>query len=277
MKIRHNKKRNTAFIYESLIKEATAAMLKQDAKRHNKVVNIIKKHFASNSLLKIHLDCYRSLYETKDADQATAQKILNEAKIKSRLLDAQGLFVKQSDLIDDVNKELSPDVYNTFVPNYKTLATISQIFSHKLSPKNTVILENQIIEHMTEKISVSNDIGDIDNLVFKSFVEKFNEKYNEELLQEQKELLNYYIASFADNSLSLKTFLNEEISRLKNELKKSLNEKDIKEDNQMQKKTNLLIDKLSSFYENNIDENVLLTVMKTQTLVKEIFEDGNQD
>ena len=252
-------------------------MLKQDVKRHNKVVNIIKKHFASNSLLKIHLDCYRSLYETKDADQATAQKILNEAKIKSRLLDAQGLFVKQSDLIDDVNKELSPDVYNTFVPNYKTLATISQIFSHKLSPKNTVILENQIIEHMTEKISVSNDIGDIDNLVFKSFVEKFNEKYNEELLQEQKELLNYYIASFADNSLSLKTFLNEEISRLKNELKKSLNEKDIKEDNQMQKKTNLLIDKLSSFYENNIDENVLLTVMKTQTLVKEIFEDGNQD
>ncbi len=45
----------------------------------------------------------------------------------------------------------------------------------------------------------------------------------------------------------------------------------------MVEKTNLLINKLSSFYENNIDEQVLLTVMKTQTLVKEIFEDGNKD
>jgi TRAP-type mannitol/chloroaromatic compound transport system substrate-binding protein len=277
MKIRHNKKRNTAFIYESLIKEATAAMLKQDKKRHNKVVNIIKKHFTSNSLLKVHLDCYRSLYETKSADHATAQRILNEAKIKSRLLDAQGLLVKQSDLIDDVNKELSSDVYNTFVPNYKTLATISHIFSHKLSPKNTIMLENQIINHMTKTIPTPGDIGEIDNVVFKSFVDKFNQKYNDELLQEQKELLNYYIASFADNSLSLKTFLNEEIGRLKTELKKSLDEQEIKHDERMVEKTNLLINKLSSFYENNIDEQVLLTVMKTQTLVKEIFEDGNKD
>jgi hypothetical protein len=60
-------------------------------------------------------------------------------------------------------------------------------------------------------------------------------------------------------------------------LKKSLDEQEIKHDERMVEKTNLLINKLSSFYENNIDEQVLLTVMKTQTLVKEIFEDGNKD
>jgi hypothetical protein len=130
---------------------------------------------------------------------------------------------------------------------------------------------------MTKTIPTPGDIGEIDNVVFKSFVDKFNQKYNDELLQEQKELLNYYIASFADNSLSLKTFLNEEIGRLKTELKKSLDEQEIKHDERMVEKTNLLINKLSSFYENNIDEQVLLTVMKTQTLVKEIFEDGNKD
>ena len=38
-----------------------------------------------------------------------------------------------------------------------------------------------------------------------------NDEYMEnELLNEQKELLTYYIASFADNALELKIFLNEE-------------------------------------------------------------------
>ena len=36
MKIKHNKKRNTAFVYEILIKEATVAILKKDTKRRNK-------------------------------------------------------------------------------------------------------------------------------------------------------------------------------------------------------------------------------------------------
>ncbi len=43
-------------------------------------------------------------------------------------------------------KNLAPSVFNNFVPNYKTLATIAQIFSNKTSPKNKIILENQIID-----------------------------------------------------------------------------------------------------------------------------------
>ena len=45
MKTRHNKKRNTAFIYESLIVEATVSVLKKDTERQDKAVNIIKKYF----------------------------------------------------------------------------------------------------------------------------------------------------------------------------------------------------------------------------------------
>jgi hypothetical protein len=276
MKIRHNKKRNTAFIYESLIKEATAAMLKRDESTQKKIVKIIRKHFAPDSVLRTHLDCYRSLYESVHMDRDTAQRILNEAKIKSRLLDTEGLFVKQSDLIDDVNKQLTPEVYNTFVPNYKTLATISQIFSDKLSPKNSVILEKQIIEIMTKSPEHTDATTPVDNIVFTSFVNKFNEKYDEELLNEQKKLLNFYIASFADNSISLKVFLNEEIGRLKKELVVSLDHESIKSDEDMLRKTGLIVEKLVSFYNRGLDENVLLTVLKTQKLVKEISEDGDQ-
>tara|TARA_R110000824_G_scaffold256198_3_gene445187 strand:+ start:1245 stop:2072 length:828 start_codon:yes stop_codon:yes gene_type:complete len=275
MKIRHNKKRNTAFIYESLVKEATAAMLRNDVATQKKVVSIIKKHFSSDSVLKVHLDCYRSLYESRNLNKETAEKILREAKIKSRLLDTEGLFVRQSDLIKDVNKELTPEVYNTFVPNYKTLATISQIFSDKLSPKNSVILEGQILNVMTSQAQVAKPNPEIDDVVYASFVNKFNQKYEEELLQEQKVLLNYYITSFADNSLSLKTFLNEEIARLKDMLNDSLLRKEIKNDADMKQKTILIVEKLSSFYSSEANEKVLLAVLKTQRLVKEIFKDGD--
>mgnify|MGYP003681682129 FL=1 len=120
MKIRHNKKRNTAFIYESLIKEATAAIIKNDQKTKQKVVTILKKHFSEGSVLRRHLECYRSLYESNNLDTNTAERILVEAKMASRLLDTQGLFVSQSDLIKDVNEEFPNQFFNTFVPNYKT-------------------------------------------------------------------------------------------------------------------------------------------------------------
>ena len=192
MKIRHNKKRNTAFIYESLIKEATAAIIKNDKKTQNKVLSILRKHFAEGSVLHQHLGCYRSLYESDSLDQNTAEKILREAKLASRLLDVHGLFVSQSDLIKDVNEDFSNDFYNTFVPNYKTLASIAQVFSHKTSPKNSVILENQILTHMTRKNQLnSTDSGKVDSVLMSTFVEKFNKKYDSGLLEEQKTLLNY--------------------------------------------------------------------------------------
>jgi hypothetical protein len=278
MKIRHNKKRNTAFIYESLIKEATAAIIKNDPETKRKITFILKKHFSEGSVLRRHLECYRSLYETANINKEMAQRILREAKMASRLLDAEGLFLKQSDLIDDVNKQLPENsVYNTFIPNYKALATIDQIFSNKLSPKNSVILENQIIDIMTA--NNKSDDSDVvsDSFVYNSFVNKFNERYETELLKEQKTLLNYYISSFADNSLSLKTFLNEEIARLKKTLIDSLSTEHIERDTEMIEKTNKIVEKLNSFYNQDINDNVLLTVLRTQKLVKEIFEDADSD
>jgi len=164
MKNKHNKKRNIAFIYEALIKEATVTLLRGESEKKIKIVNLIKKHFNSKSLLYQELMCYRSLYKNQGLDRETSEKIIKEAKIAQRLIDPHGLFKQQTELIDDVNKELSPTIFNNFVPNYKTLATIAQIFSHKLSPKNTVILENQILDNMINKEDQREDVP-IDNIV----------------------------------------------------------------------------------------------------------------
>ena len=274
MKVKHNKKRNTAFVYEALINEATVAVLKDDHKRSKKVVDLVRKHFSSDSNLKKDLECYRSLYENQNLDIEISKQILKEANISKRLIDPTGLFDEQTDIINDVNKNLSPSIFNNFVPNYKSLATISKMFN-TTSPKEKVILESKIIESMSASPESNDEHPVVDNIVYKTFVDKFNDKYQDDLLEEQKYLLSHYISSFADNSIELKIFLNEEIGRLKEKLEAAKNLDEIKADPSMADKTEMIINKLNSYSKETISENVIMTILKTQQLVKEIHEDGS--
>lgn len=276
MKTKYNKKRNTAFVYEALIREGTSAILQGDHERKNTVVKLIKKHFAPNTPLQKHLQCYQSLYEATNLDRKTCEKIIREAKLAHRVLDPHGLFVSQTDLINDVNKELEPSVFNNFVPNYKSLANIHKMFSTSTSPKNSVILEELVLEEMSNTQESQEDVQ-IDNVVIESFVEKFNNKYNETLLAEQKTLLNLYISSFVDNSLELKMYLNEEISRLKKQLNESKSKEEISSDTQMVEKTNLILEKLDTLKDGFADHDMLLTILKVQQLVEEINEDADSN
>ena len=274
MKIRHNKKRNTAFVYEALVREATVAVLKEDIERRDKTISIIKRHFHSKSLLRQDLECYRSLYENQSLDENTSQKVLIESRRQKMMIDPTGLFKQQTELIHDINKELTPEIFNNFVPNYKALATIDQMFSQKTSPKNRVILEGEIVKGMSTTAQ-NVDTHAIDNVTFRTFVGKFNDKYESGLLQEQKDLLTRYITSFSDNGLELKMYLNTEIGRLKIKLAEAVSVNAIKNDEDMLNKTNQIVEKLKSFAKSDINENVLMTVLKTQSLVEEIYNGDN--
>jgi hypothetical protein len=275
MKIKHNKKRNTAFVYEALIVEATVAILKKDIKRQNRASNLIKKYFRPGGTLRKDLECYRSLYEEQNLDRQISKRIVQEAKLQQKLLDPEKVFDAQSDLIRDINKELSASVFANFVPNYKSLATIGQLFSDRTSPKSLVILENRIINDM-QKSNIQHVSADlVDGIVYKAFVEKFNNKYEQDLLVEQKELLTHYISSFADNALGLKVFLNEEIARLKLKLNEALEAQEIKNDFEMCNKAKRIIEHLNTFAKQDFNDEILLTVLKTQSLVKEIYSNAD--
>lgn len=276
MKIKYNKKRNTAFVYEALIREGTSAILQGDHNRKSTVVKLIKKHFGPNSILYKDLQCYQSLYESQNLPKEQCAKIIREARLQKRILDPHGIFLRQTDLIKDVNKEIEPSVFNNFVPNYKSLANIYQMFSQQTDPKSTVILEELVIEHMS-RVEDEEPSQEIDSMVVESFISKFNTKYDEKLLSEQKTLLNLYISSFVDNSLELKMFLNEELCRLKNELNKSKDNEHIAPDDQMLAKTAQIIEKLESYKNAQADQNMLLTILKVQQLVGEINNDANSN
>ena len=270
MKTKHNKKRNTAFVFEALMREATVAIMKGDPDRKDAVLKIVRTHFKSNTDLRRHLECYKSLYENQDIPAGIGEKILQESKIASRALDPEGLFKQQTQLINDVNKDLSPDVFNNFVPNYKTLATIDQIFSDRMPPKKRVMLETNIIKNMSRALENNGEQSDVDNVTLRSFTEKFNEKYCATLTQEQQQLLSYYITSFTDNAVELKTFLNEEIVRLKEIIEEASGKEIFASDEEMANKATQIIAKLNNYRQTEINEGILLSILKTQQLAKEL-------
>jgi len=275
MKNRHNKKRNTAFVFEALAREATVAIIKGDNERKEKVVSIVRKHFTTDSLLKKDLECYRSLYENQDLDEPTSKKIMEAAMAAKRLIDADGLFKQQTAVINDINKDLSPDTFNNFVPNYKSLATIAKMFNTN-SPKQSVMLETRIVEGMTGKLE-EQVMAPIDSLTFSTFTKKFNEKYGSSLLEEQKNLLNNYISSFSQDDLEAKIYFNRELGRLKQSLSEATKVEEILNDPEMLRKTKAVKERLESLSnETSLNESTLLTILRTQELVKEINDNASK-
>ena len=149
MKIKHNKKRNTAVIYEILIRELTKAIInkKEDAKE--KIVDFLKEHFSKNTLMAKELELYKALCETYNLNPRTAEKLVIEIRRKHEEIDDKLLFKEQSELIQKINKSLGKSFFNNFIPNYKTLATIYQVFNQETSTKDKVLLEENIISNIT--------------------------------------------------------------------------------------------------------------------------------
>ena len=131
------------------------------------------------------------------------------------------------------------------------------------------MLENQIISFMTSRTSKKQEIKKLNSVELKLFSSRFNETYSD-LLGEQKELLCKYVESFGDNGLEFKIFLNEELARLKEKISESLENKEIKEDKNMLKKTEKVLEIIDNFKGQFINEKMLKKILNIQTLVSEI-------
>ena len=275
-KYKHNKKKNSAFLYEALVLELTKAILKKDLELKNKITKLIKESFRYNTILYQELKLYHALSKTQNVNPRTAEKIFSEVKERRQNLDKKRLVSEQSTLVRKIKKSLSPDVMDNFVPNYKSFATIYQIFNHRVPIKTKVLLENSIIKQMSisPEEAQKQKMVPIDNLVYKTFTKKFNQEYAAELLSEQKELLSKFVSSFVDNNLQLKTYLNEEIKRLKNELNKSLMMEEFVLDKEMQTKAKDVINILESYKHKHPGKEMVQQVIKVQSLVHEIKENA---
>jgi len=270
MKPKHNKKRNTAFLFEALVREMTKAVVRGDKKRKKRVLKVIKEHFTKGKPLYKDLQLYKSIYETKNVDHLTAAKIVVECRNEHRRLDKKEVFKHQSFLISEVNKTVSPRVYNNFVPNYRALATIAQLFNDDTSAKSRVLLENKLIEKMTTPQKPPLEKKGLDDFTFKQYVKTFNKEYST-LLAEQKMVLGLFI----NDQVSLVSFLNEEVGRLRDALIGGLHIEEIKEDAVMMENTKRIIKILNDVKNKKLSEQTIIDILKIQKLVSEIQSNDN--
>ena len=61
--MKHNKKRNTAFLYETLLREGTKAAIEKDIQKTKLIKNFILEHFNKNTEMYKELDLFNSLKE----------------------------------------------------------------------------------------------------------------------------------------------------------------------------------------------------------------------
>jgi len=132
---KHNKKRNTAFLYEILVREVVKRTVDKNKERRDTAIAILKEHFVTHNEMGKELSLYKTLLETKNLPARTADKLIHEAKQEYKKLNKKIIFQEQSALIKKINKDLSKNVFNNFVPNYKDLATLSQLFDDDVTLK----------------------------------------------------------------------------------------------------------------------------------------------
>ena len=273
-KVKHNKKRNTAVLYEVLVMELTKAVVKDNIMGKKNVLRLLKESFKKGTALSKEMELYRLLNESRGMSDDLARRLLDRVVQTYNEFDTTAIFIEQSDLLSKMNKVVDKAVFNNFIPDYKNLATIAQIFSKSSPIKDRVLLEQKMVERMTTSPDEKTDdkLEVIDNLTYRTFVKKFNEAYGKSLLPEQKELVTKYVMAFSDNGVELKLYLNEELSRLKKEVGASLESEEIKTDPSMVKKTNQLLEKMSSYSQKPIDQALVNEVLRIQSLIQEIKE-----
>jgi hypothetical protein len=276
MTTKHNKKRNTGFVYEALIRELTRAAVEGKNKRKANIAKLIKESFSTGTVLGRELDCYRALNETQGLSETSAEKLIGATKNAYSSLDKKQVFAEQSKLINKINKEFGSYVFSNYVPSYKDLATIASMFNDRTPIKKRMIMEQAVTASLcnSEENQNTTEKKDIDELVMREFVKGFNKEYST-LLPEQRHFLTHYITAAKDGGVDFKVFLNEELSRIRLAVSESLLLEDVKGDEDMVVATNKIIALLEEFRKREMSEDDLKKVMKLQKLVSEYKSDAD--
>jgi hypothetical protein len=205
MKVKHSKFKNTAILFELLVKQITQEVLSNSTK--NLSEKIIKEFFNSRKELAKELKLYNWIVKERFSNNDDAKLFLQEV-------------IKESYELD---KFLSSNLQN-----YKLLASIYKVFESKTQGRKVEIRDfiesnNTILEHITNVRPVSKpqdklyeefkkQSEDLRLLTYKLLIENFNNKYSN-LDDSQKGLLREFINNVSNTSTFSK-FIGEETKKV---------------------------------------------------------------
>ena len=280
-KLKHSKIKNTGILFELLTRQITADVL---AGKSTRSVSIVKKYFNENTELGKELELYRILSEKSYKSENKASHLL-DAVIKSRQKLSNSILRREKyNLIKEIKENYNAsDFFNGRISNYRVLASIYNVFQSETSqetfkPDHIVSSKFTVLEHITNKKVSEEEVKekvlkeyskkdkDLRLLAYEILVDKFNKKYKK-LNESQRSLLKNYINNIS-NTNSLRSTVNDEVVKIKKELKIHLPKVD---DKITKIKLTEAINQIGNLTKGKVvNEKQVLTLMRYYELIKEI-------
>lgn len=276
---KHSKFKNTGILFELLVRQVASDTLNNV---DSKAVGIIKKFFTNSSVLSKELKLYQTLVKERTIKESKATAILDAVLDAHSKLSKTSLNKQKYNLIKEIkNSFVIEDFFRAKVNNYKTLASIYNLFEHTVADNPVEYVNNKftLMEHLvskpsaTTKITESNTINsfikqdkEIRLLSYKILVDRFNTKYST-LDKSQKNILREYINSVTDGT-DLKDFVTTESVKLKKQIR---NHSENIDDKVTKIKLSEVTNMLNSISNSKIiSDSHILTLLRYHELIKEL-------
>ena len=269
--VKHSKFKNTGLLFELLVRQVASDVMNG---LDSKALKLINRHFRPSSELTKELKLYRSLSEEKFNSDKKAELFVDACITSRNRLNESTLRRDKYNLIKDIKKSFVTEVFlKSKIKNYKLQASIYKLFESSEFEDPKLVVENRytIVEHILSKnpVKQKEDIKenkDIRILASKLMIDKFNKKYSNLSVNQQK-MLREYINNVT-NTVTLKEYIKQEsrnlighLTKLKNVVPNKILRIKIHE------VTNLLKD-LSERHA--IKDKDVLTMLRYYELVKEL-------
>ena len=235
-KMKHNKIKNTGILFELLTRQITVDLMESD---NSKAVDIVKKYFKHGTELGKEYELYKILAETKYNTETRAETLIDAVTSNRKKLNNTSIRREKYNLIKEIRSCYDEkDFFNTKINNYKVLASIYNLFTHRedIAPDKYVTTKYTIVENITanSKTSKTNKTydylkkqeKDLRILAYSTLVEKFNKKYSN-LTKKQKTLIKEYINNIS-NTNKLREYVDSEVEEVKDTLKSQIKKVDDK-------------------------------------------------
>jgi len=279
MRIKHNKFRNTGVLFELLVRQIASDTL---ANTDSKAVKIVKKFFHNSELAKEH-KLYHTIVTAPRLSEGKAEVLVNTTIDCAKKLNKEQLLKEKYNLIKEVKKYYDLEsFFKSKITNYNVLAAAYTLFESAMEnkfvePKQLVINKLTILEHITKKqlletketdvsIALNKEDNNIRLLAYRMLIEKFNNKYAN-LSNRQKSVLKEFINNIS-NPEYLKTYINENLDKIKKELTSLVKQVDDKTTEIKLNEVITLIKPISS--KSSVKDDHLVALLQYQQLAEEI-------
>lgn len=282
-KLRHSKKRNTALLYEFLMRHISKCVVEKKQSEVKKAVGILKEYFNASTPLGKELKLFKAVTSNTFSSREIASKVVSDMLSEAKKIDAQKLDECKSRLIREINYNInSPDFFNQKIPNYVVYASLQLLLNEARSKKPVVEfvdrakLEDRITEFLIKEdknaaVEQIKKDPNYSNAVYKFCLKQFDEQYRTSLSESQKKLLTKYAIYRLneDKKPIVKSAIEKEIAEVKAKLL-NIADESVRKDPDLSKKLSECYKKLVNTSFEEINDNTMLSVLEYMTLANEV-------